>query len=185
MTDLVDYSGEFDPDFNHDKFSKETLVKLLKTYSEYMLRIDGHWYLSVMDKWGNDEAFACDVKVWDKAQLYELQAMTSLLNLRGNDVSTVMKYLQTNPWMWIVGREIDMKNDHHAIVTYRTCPTLSSLEEEGKGREKLICQELEPRGFAMVAHYFNPNISVTPLKVPPRTGYNDVCCQWEYRLDSA
>jgi len=35
-----------------------------------MLRIDGYWYLTVMNKWGNDEAFDCDIKVWEKAQLW-------------------------------------------------------------------------------------------------------------------
>ncbi len=185
MTELIDYSGRFDPDFSHDKFSKETLTRLLKTYSEYLLTIDGIWYLTVMDKWGNDEAFRCDVKVWEKALLYELKVMSEALNIHGNDVATVMKYMQAHPWMWNYEYDIDVKNNDHAIVTYHTCPNLLALEKEGAGREKLICQELEPRGFAMVAHYFNPNISVTPLKVPPRTGYNDVCCQWEYRLDSA
>lgn len=46
--------------------NKETLLKLLKTHNEYMLRIDGFWYLTVMDKWGNDEAFDCDVRVWER-----------------------------------------------------------------------------------------------------------------------
>jgi len=183
MAELIDYSGKFDPRFSHDKFSKETLLKLLKTYSQYMLRIDGYWYLTVMDKWGNDEAFDCDTKVWEKAELFELQAMSSVLNIHGDDVLTVMKYLQANPWMWIYDYEIDLRSNDHAIVTYRTCPTLFSLEKEGAGREKPICQNLEPKLFAMVAHYFNPKIRVTPLKVPPRADYSDVCCQWEYRLD--
>ena len=51
----------FDPNFGHERFSKETLLKLLKTYNDYMLRIDGFWYLAVRDKWGNDEAFDTDV----------------------------------------------------------------------------------------------------------------------------
>jgi len=181
--ELPDYSGPFDPDFSHDRFTKEMLLKLLKTYNEYMLRIDGFWYLTVMDRWGNDEAFDCDIKVWEKAILYELKVMTEALNIHGDDVATVMKYLQANPWMWIYDYEINMKSADHAIFTFRTCPTLFSLEKEGTGRERPICQELEPRLYNTMAHYFNPNIKVIGLKVPPRTDYNDVCCQWEYKLE--
>ena len=183
MVKLLDYSGKFDPNFNYDKFRRETLLKLLRTYSEYLLRIDGYWYLAAMEKWGNDEAFDCDVKAWEKIQLWELQAISSALNIHGDDVVTVMKYQQANPWMWIYDYEIDIKNDDHAIMTFRTCPTLFSLEEEGTGREKFICQDMEPKMMSIIAHYFNPNIKVTGLKVPPRTDYSDCCCQWEYKLE--
>jgi hypothetical protein len=183
MMELVDYSGKFDPKFSRDKFARETLLKLLKAYSEYILRIDGFWYLTVMNKWGNDEAFDCDVRVWEKLIRYEMKAISSLLNIRGNDVVTVMKAIQVSPWMSIYEYEIDVKNNDHAIVTIYACPTLFALEKERIGREKLICQELEPKIMGMMAHYFNPDIKVTGLKVPPRTSYKDICCQWEFRLD--
>ncbi|MBP1688064.1 MAG: hypothetical protein H6Q33_4207 [Deltaproteobacteria bacterium] len=178
----ADYSGEFDPEFSLETLSRETLLKLLKAYTEYMLRIDGHWYLTVMGKWGNAEAFECDVKVWEKAQVYELKSMTSLLNIQGDDVATVMKAIQASPWMGIYDYKIDLKNKDHAVATYFKCPTLSALEKEGTGREELICRHMEPKLMGIIAHYFNPKITVTPLKVPPRT-YDDCCCQWEFKLE--
>jgi hypothetical protein len=68
-------------------------------------------------------------------------------------------------------------------VTIEHCPTLLSLEKEGTGREKKICQQLEPKLMNIMAHFFNPEIKVTGLKVPPRTDYKDCCCQWEFTLD--
>jgi hypothetical protein len=183
VTELTDYSGRFDPEFSYDKFTKETLLKLLKTYAEYMLRIDGYWYLNVMDKWGNDEAFDCDVRVWEKAQVYETKTMSSLLNIHGDDVATVMKAIQASPWMWIYDYEMDVKSNDHATLTIRTCPTLLSLEKEGSGREKLICQEMEPRIMGIIAHYFNRSIRTTPLSLPPRKGNTEICCQWEFKLE--
>jgi len=183
VIELVDYSGKFDHQFSHDKFTKETLLRLLDMYSKYMLRIDGYWYLTVMNKWGNDEAFDCDVKVWEKAQLYETKTICSLLNIQGDDVTTVMKALQASPWMWLADYEIDIKNSDHAVFTYHTCPTLFALEKEGGGREKLQCQEVCPTWTRTIADYFNPNIKVIPLKVPPRTSDADLCCQWEFKLD--
>jgi hypothetical protein len=92
VAELADYSGEFDPQFAYDKLAKETLLRLFKTYSEYLRRMDGHWYLAVMNECGNDVAFKRDVKVWEQMQFWELQVMSSALNIHGDDVVTVMKY---------------------------------------------------------------------------------------------
>lgn len=183
MTELVDYSGKFIPKFSHDKFTKETLLKLLKLDSEYLLRIDGYWYLTVMNKWGNEEAFDCDTKVWEKLQLYEAKTVSSVLNIHGDDVVTVMKVMQASPWMGIYDYDMNIKNNYLAILTIKTCPTLLSLEKEGTGREKLICQELDPKLFGIYAHYFNPAITVTGLSVPPRKNNDGICCQWEFKLE--
>jgi hypothetical protein len=183
MPEMADYSGPFDPGFSHDKLNKDTLLRLLRTYNEYMLRIDGFWYLNVMKKWGNDEAFDCDVRVWEKAQLWEMKAISTALNISGDDVATVFKYCQVSPWMHIYTAVMDLRDRDHGVITITHCPTLIALEKEGMGREKLICQELEPKLMAIQAHYFNPQIEVIGVKQPPRTSYSDCCCQWEYRLD--
>ena len=183
MSGSADYSGPFDPGFSHDRFGRETLVKLLYTYSNYLRRIDAHWYLAVMDKWGNDEALDCDGRVWEKLVTYEMKTMTDLMNIHGDDVVTVMKALQVSPWVWVYDCDIELKDSNHSIVTYRNCPTLLALEKEGKGREAVICHELEPRLMNLIAHHFNPDIVVTPLKLPPRDPDSDIGCQWEFRLD--
>ena len=114
---------------------------------------------------------------------FEDQLRPLILNIHGDDVATMMKAIQASPWMWIYDYRIDLKNNNHAIVTYYTCPTLLSLEKEGTGREKLICQEMEPKLMRIIADYFNPEIQVIPIKLPPRTEYDDCCCQWEFKLD--
>jgi len=182
MEELIDYSGKFDPEFSYDKFNKDMLLKLLNAYSNYLLRVDGYWYLTVKDKWGNEAALDCDLKVWEKAQIYELKTTTRLFNIQGNDVLTVMKAMQASPWMWIYEYDMDIKNNNHGILTINKCPTLLSLEAEGTGREKPLCQELEPKLMNIIAHYFNPAITVTALSLPPRPNKQGICCQWEFKL---
>jgi len=184
MSELADYSGPFDPHWSPEKLTKEALLKLVKSYSEYIYRIDASWYVTVKNRLGNDEAFACDRHVWEKKlQAYELKLMTGALNIRGDDVVAVMKYMQATPWASVDERQIDIKNNHHAVLTIHNCPTLSALEKEGTGREKLICEDLTTSLFSKIAHYFNPKIKVTGLKVPPRKTYSDCSCQWEFKLD--
>ena len=181
--ELSNYSGEFDPEFRHEKLNKKILVKLLKTYSDQMFRVDGLWYVMVQDRLGTEEAYDLDIRVWDKAELLEIRSICDVLKIHGDDVATVMKYLQTYQIVWQRDYDIDLKNEYHAIVTYHTCSTLVALEKEGKGREKRQCQEIEQNMLRTRAHFFNPDIKVTPIKVPPRTDYTDICCQWEFKLD--
>ncbi len=161
------------------------LVKrLVKAYSDYIYRIDAAWYLTVKSRSGNDEAFACDRHVWEKKlQAYELKTVTGALNIHGDDVVAVMKYMQATPWASLGERRMDIRNRDHAILTIRTCPTLEALEKEGTGREKLICRDLTTSLFSKIAHFFNPKMRVTGLKVPPRETFSDCSCQWEFKLD--
>ncbi len=183
MGEISDYSGTFDPDFHHEQISSTTLCKLLKTYSENMFRVDGLWYVMAMDKLGIDEAYELDIKVWEKAERSEIRSISDVLNISGDDVATVMKYMQVYPIVWQRDYKIDLRNKNHAIVTYHTCSTLFALEKEGRGREKRQCQQIERDMLCVLAHYFNPEIQVTPLRVPPRTNFSDICCQWEFKLD--
>lgn len=183
MADRTDYSGPFNPGFKHDALSKDTLLRLLDMYREYILRIDGFWYLAVMEKRGNDAAFERDLAVWERAQLYELKTLTNLLNIHGDDVLTVMKYMQANPWLQLCEYRIDVRDRNWATLTKFTCPTLFALEKEGRGREERQCREITPRTFETISHFFNPHIKITPLRVPPRTYYDDCCCQWEFKVE--
>ena len=149
MAERMDYSGDFDPTVSYDNFSKETLLKLLAFYGKYLLRIDGFWYLSDMEKCGNDNAFDCDLKVWEKLQPWEVKVLSKLMDIRGDNVAAVMKYFQVSPWIWAMDYDIDLKSPNYGIITMTQCPTLRSLEKEGTGRERLICREVEPKIMGM------------------------------------
>ena len=66
MTDLVDYSGDYDPEFSHAKLSKATLLRLREVYADYVRAVDGFWYLFIKEKWGNEVALEYDIAVWER-----------------------------------------------------------------------------------------------------------------------
>ncbi|MDY7036019.1 MAG: DUF6125 family protein [Thermodesulfobacteriota bacterium] len=179
---LNDYSGEFVHGVGFKNFSKDALVGLLKTYAKLYAAVDGFWYLSIKERINDDEALACDMWVWEKAVKYELDRLTTLLKIKGNDVVSLMKALQISPWFWVFKYEMDIKNNNHAILTVTDCPTLRALEKEGTGREEKICKIVEPMIFKKYSEYFNPNIEVQYLKIPPRKTKDEICCRWEFKL---
>ncbi len=183
MTDLVDYSGEFEPELSPDTFTRETLFALLKFYAAYLKFVDGIWYSTVSSKWGGKEALECDRGMLKRARVYEAETLSRLLNIQGDDVATLMKHMQLSPWVQTLGLEIDLKDNDHAIYTVRACPTLEILEKQGKGSDTTICIDACMASAGITVHYCNPKIKITPLKLAPRESKDDICCQWEFKLE--
>ena len=177
---LNDYSGEFIPEIGFESFSKDALIGILKTYAKLYSAVDGFWYLSIMERFNDDEALACDMWVWERAVNYELDRLTRLLKIQGNDVISLMKSFQLSPWFWVFKYQMEIKDNNHALLTITDCPTLRALEKEGTGREQKICKIVEPMIFQKYADYFNSDIEVQYLKIPPRKNKDEICCRWEF-----
>jgi len=179
---LQDYSGEFDPNLGFEKLSRDALIRLLEAYAKLFGAADGFWYLAVKEKFGNEAALDCDIKVWERGVKYQLDKTTRALNVQGNDVVSLMKGFQIDPWLQLSKYTVEVHNKDHAVLTITDCPTLSSLEREGEGREETICRVVEPIVFRKYAEYFDPNIEVQAVKLPPRKSTDEICCQWAFTL---
>jgi hypothetical protein len=182
MKKLRDYSVEFDPNIRFEHFSRDTLVELLKVYSRLYLAVGEFWFLSVMERISHDEAMSCDLWVWEKQVKYEMDRLTKLLKIGGNDVVALFKALQFSPWYWNLEYKMEIKDRGYGVLTVTYCPVLAAMEREGRGREEAICRQLEPLMMKKFADYFNPDIEAKPLKLPPRKSEDEICCQWEFRL---
>jgi hypothetical protein len=179
---LEDYNGPLNPDIKLEDFSKDVLLKLLKTYGRLYLAIDGFWYLSVKEKVNNDMALACDLWVWERQCKNEIQRITKLLNIHGKDVISIFKFFQLSPWTWNLQYEMEIRNKNLGILTVVRCPTLEAMEKEGEEREKTFCKDVESTIFKMYVDYFNPQIGVQYLKLPPRKNKDEIACQWEFKM---
>lgn len=183
LKEFKDYSGEFVPDIKLADYSHDALAKLVSTYSRLVIALDGFWYLTVMERSGNDEALACDIKTWEVMSKYEIKRVAQALNINGNDVVSLMKAVQVTPWATNMKYKIDIKNRNSAFFTVTQCPTLDALEKEGKGREREICSTVTPGTFRNYASFFSPDIAVKCIKEPPRKHKDDICCQWAFELE--
>jgi len=184
LAELNDYSGEILPVLKFSDYSHETLAELTALYCKLYMALDGFWYLSLKERVGNEEALASDMMTWERHCKYEMAKITRQLNIAGNDVITVMKAIQMTPWIRQTEFEIEAKDNNHAVLTVTHCPTLVALEKEGEGRENEICGIVDRKMYKEYASYFNPDIEVKCLHLPPRTGKDDICCQWEFSLDT-
>lgn len=183
MSERNDYSGSFDPAISFEDFPKQLLLKALKSYAHYIRKLDGIWYLSVKKRVSDDLAFETDLDVWKIMEVHDIRSTCELFGIKGDDVAAALKANQMCPFSWVLDNHFELKNPRLGIWTVRRCPTLLALEEEGEGREKRICCQLEPKLFQIRASVINPRIKVTPIKLPPRHNKDDIACQWEFTLD--
>ena len=178
-----DYSREFDPNFSWQSFSKDTLIELLHLYGQLLIGVDGFWYLSVKESISDEQALVCDMWVWERFVRYEFSRTTKLMNIQGKDVAALMKVFQLSPGFSPFKYEINLINSNHGILTVTHCPTLEALEKEGGGRIGTICGKVDPKYYKDCAQFFNPNMQVKILKIPPRQSKQEICCQWEFQVE--
>ncbi|MFC2019848.1 DUF6125 family protein [Chloroflexota bacterium] len=180
---LDDYSGSFRPALQPADFSYHTLAGLLKLYSRLYIAMDGFWYLAIQERISNEEALSCDIRAWERASKYEMRKITQAMNIQGDDLTAVMKAMQLRPWFINMKYRVETCGEDSVVLAVDYCPTLNVLEKEGEGRERDISRVCA-KNFQDYASFFNPDIVVEVIKLPPRESRDEICCARRFRLQS-
>ncbi|MFC1945006.1 DUF6125 family protein [Chloroflexota bacterium] len=185
MTELSDYSGEFNPEAKYEDFSKEAQASLLTEYARLEKALAGWWYDTVKERHGEQEVFECAREVADRGIPYRQQRVMKALNIQGNDIATCFKAIQmdqgASPDMY--DNEWEFKNPNHGILTLNLCPTLEFYERHGGVvTMENVCNVCSV-SFPKIAKFFNPDMKVKTLKLPPRMSEDEICCQWELKIE--
>jgi len=162
--------------------SREKLTALLVFYSRLYMLLDGHWYLSVKQRLGDEQAVDIDLQVWDKQERKEVEGLAKLLDFQSRDVVSLMELSAIMPSSAGSKGYIEIKNRNDCTFSITYCPIVKTLEKEGKGREKTQCEVICRRLMTNMAISFNPGIEVKQIKMPPRQNQDEVYCQWQFKL---
>ena len=185
MEDLEDYSGEFRRNLRLDDFSKAALVRLWQAAGKLYVGLDGIWYSLIRERFGEDMARELDAEVWRRETALEVGRVREALNIWGDDVASVLKFIQTDPGGGAIFPEFEceLKDKNYGILTIRRCLGLEYYERHGEREmQKHACEVLDVEGFQAAAGLFSPRIKVRALKLPPRKSADEIACQWEFRL---
>ncbi len=191
MGELKDYSSEYKPDLKFEDFSKDALVKLLKAYRTIFVGLMGMWNTVNRERMSVEDAFALDAKVYERLlQKFYLPLLTGAMAIRGDDVLTLLKIFQVAPdgaGGQFYEFDYDIKNRNHAIITFTRCPTLFYFESTESEKDiHYLCGPggVEERAFIGFCKYLNPNMKCTALQIPPRKSKDDICCRWEFKVET-
>ena len=185
MRDLKDYSGEFIPDLKLQDFSKDALVNLVDAASRDYIGIDGLWTSIIRKRYGDEVAFDCSKEVWDTGWLREAERTVKAMGIDGKDIAALLKYLQVDPGFGAMFKvKCELINPNLGMATVLSCNTLLYAERHNEPElQKLACEELDVPLFTKTAQFFNPDMKVRVLKLPPRKSPDEIACQWEFRLE--
>jgi len=183
MSEMQNYSGEFRSDFRFTDMSKEFLSELLHFYGRAYMAIDGFWYIGLLNETDNDFTLKVDHWAWEKCARFELKRLVPLAGIEGIGLDALFKFLQLVPWMQVTDYRLELESPHRGTLTVSKCSILDGMEKAGDGREKLVCSQVDAAIFRSYARYFNPNIKVEPLLLPPRKDRQGICCRWEFTLE--
>ena len=172
-------------DISFEQCSRETLIDLLNQYARLHIALDAYWYLSIKREFGNAKALEYDLQIWKKMANREVESLTKALKIKERDVRSFFKVFLMTPGARLKRYKIDMKTDHHGVITFNHCPTLLALEREGEGRDQIHCKVVAAEFYMKFVKHFSPELEMLPLKIPPRKRRDEICCQWEVKKRSA
>ncbi len=189
MGDFEDYSGEFRSDLKLEDFSKDALVRLFQTTCRLYIGFAALVYELNKEKFGAKTAIDLDTDYWLKmgATEREVRMTTRAMNIAGKDVTSLVKFLQIDPGArgTFLDFSCDLKNENVGVLTVNQCRPLNYFESVGDMVSlKHACDVEDREVFERVARFFNPDMKVTSLKLPPRANKEEIACQWEFRLES-
>ena len=157
---------------------KETLIDIIKMYSQNWLTVDGLWFSGVEERYGLDAAMELDVRMWQIGSKIEARRIKELFNLDGG-LENILKAINFMSWSASFGYEYDLAGNH-AIWTCRRCPPQEHRVRKGMG--EFPCKSTFDACFENVIRVIDPRVEVQCLFCPPGPHPDDAWCQWEFVL---
>lgn len=183
--ELEDLSGPFNPNLKFEDFSKEFLIKLMNLWQHAWLQLTTSWFETIEQEFGTDAANNCELKAWVDMSKKVNPRYAKMANIELKTVLDSLKALQLPLDNVMDGRlfsgHYDIKDPNHVIYTVVRCRSLEYMEKKRPDRIKPICHVIEPALFA--TYMINPKLKITPLKLPPRERWDDICCLWDIRIE--
>jgi hypothetical protein len=186
-TTPVVYTGLFSPRAEAIDLDKPALVRWFLGSHEYLLQCIEAWASQLVVSDGLDEMFDIQYTLWGDTVLPGVKKLKeSYLGITGDGVQDWMKDLQLDATA-LPGKAFDldfeMPEDEVGIMSFNRCVAVDQWE--GMGRPDILeknCHSTCPKSMIVTTKFYNPNMKVDILAIPPRKHEGDVCCKWQFSM---
>ena len=159
---------------------REKLADFIFLHLRDMWAVDGLYYLGIEKEYGTKAATEIDRRVWEVMGKIEARRIKDLLEIKGNDIPSVMGALQYSGWaLDLEDKEILVENDR-GIVRNVKCRVQNTRLK--KGLDEFGCKPVRWGFLKSFAKEFNPDIVVDCKVCPPDEHPDDLWCEWEFRV---
>lgn len=183
----VIYTGLFSPELASPDLTKEQLVTWFLGSHENLLQCIEAWATQITVRDGLDTMFDIQYTLWGETVLpVRTKLMSKYLGISGSTVEDWMKDLHMDVTA-LPGKAFDltfeMPEPNVGIMTFNRCVAVDQWE--AMGRPDILeknCHSTCPKSMIVTTKFYDPNIKVDILAIPPRRAEGDVCCRWQFSL---
>ena len=159
---------------------KEKMADFIFLHLRNMWTVDGLYYLGIEEKSGIEVATDIDRKVWEIMGKIEARTLKEFLDLKDDDIPSMMKALQHSGWALDLGdKEVVVEKDR-GIVRNVKCRVQNTRLK--KGLVEFGCKPVRWGFLKAFAKEFNPDIIVNCNVCPPDKHPDDLWCEWEFKM---
>jgi hypothetical protein len=183
----VVYAGLFTPMSEMGELTKQQLVTWVLGSHEYLLQCIEAWATQVTVRYGLDVMFDIQYTLWGDTVLPGAKKLKEHhFGITGDTVEDWMKDLQIDATA-LPGKAFDlsfeMPEPDVGIMTFNRCVAVDQWE--AMGRPDILeknCHSTCPKSMIVTTKFYNPNMKVDILAIPPRKDDGDVCCKWRFSM---
>jgi len=143
--------------------------------------VDGLYYLGIEEKFGTEVATEIDRKVWEVMGKIEARKLKEFLEIKGNDIASMMNALQYSGWALDLEDKEVVVEKGKAIIRNVKCRVQNT--RKSKGLSEFGCKPVRFGFLKAFAKEFNPDIRVKCNVCPPDKHNKDIWCEWEFTLE--
>ena len=163
-----------------DEIPREKIADFIFLHLRDMWAVDGLYYLGIEENWGTEAATEIDRKVWEIMGKIEARKLKDFLQLKNNDIPSMIKALQHSGWaLDLDDKEIIIEKER-AVVRNIKCRVQNTRLK--KGLNEFGCKPVRWGFLKSFAKEFNPDIEVECIVCPPDKHPQNLWCQWEFVL---
>lgn len=184
----VDYTGVFSPTDGLGVLTKAELIRWVLGSHEYLLQCIEAWATQLTVRDGLDTMFDIQFTLWGDTVLPGAKKLKErFFGITGGTVADWMKDLQIDATA-LPGKAFDctfeMPEPDVGVLTFNRCVAVNQWE--AMGRPDILeknCHSTCPKSMIVTTEYYDPNMQVEILAIPPRVDDGDVCCRWRFSID--
>lgn len=162
------------------KIPKQKIDDFIFLHLRNLWAVDGLYFLGIEEKCGTEAATEIDQKVWEVMGKVEARKLKEFLEIKGNDIPSMMDALQYSSWALDLEDKEVIIEEEHAIVRNVKCRVQNT--RKSKGLSEFGCKPVRLGFLKAFAKEFNPNIEVKCNVCPPDKHPDDLWCEWEFKL---
>lgn len=161
--------------------SKAELIDLVYLYSQFLLTVDGLWFLSAEKSLGLEEAIRWDEDVWREFGKLSAKRLQKALSIKSvGEIEDLGKLSLLSPMFICLGGHVEIEEGMCRLSITECRPQQARVR---KALGEFPCKSVGIAYFEGFSAALDPRLKFRCVHCPPDEHPEDLFCQWELWVD--